>query len=117
MVGVSDPSIIVDVDASAATAMLDGLSAVNFDRTLERAAEHALTTMAFTHEDKSGELRGSPYVWVREEGIVSIVTDVPYGRFVFEGTRRARAFPVTVWYNADDLAEDVAAQIEQGGSR
>jgi hypothetical protein len=98
----------VTVDSSRAAAMLDRIAqraSGNLTPALERAADPATVTGIPVD---TGKLAGS--ITVRVQGDeAQVISDVPYARFVFRGTRYMSARPPTV--NAGALAQQAAQEI------
>ena len=88
--------------------MLDGIAhraGGDLTPALERAAGRATVTGIPVD---TGKLAASPHVRV-EGDEVKIVSDVPYARFVFRGTRYMPALPPHV--NAGALAQQAATEV------
>ena len=98
----------VVVDTTAAASMLERIAqraSQSMAPALERAARHAPVTGIPVD---TGKLAASPRVRVEGDEAL-IVSDVPYARFVFRGTRHMAARPPTV--NTAALAHAAADEV------
>jgi len=104
-------NISVSVDTSAAAAMLDRLQqqARQLGPTVQHAAQEALATISGVPVD-TGALSSS--LRVEASGTkAQIVSDVPYAKYVFYGTRYVEARPPHIGYDAAQLADDIAREL------
>lgn len=108
----SPSGITVEVDARAATAMLDGMaeraSAKQLQAAIERVARDAMGRISSVPRGATGALQGGFDLRARGDAIV-IVNTAPYARFVFRGTRHMDARPPDV--HADQIARELAQAI------
>jgi len=107
----------IDVDASEAVSLLDGIDARSGDlgAAVERVAEKALRSVSFTHKSRSGDLAGSLHVVPGDDGMsAQIVSDVFYSRFVFRGTQHAQSHPPQFHYSSDEFARDLSRELFGG---
>jgi hypothetical protein len=101
----------VEVDTSAAERMFDRLKqqATQLGGAVERAGQEALGTVSGVPVD-TGALASSLYV--KSEGTTArIVSDVPYAKYVFYGTRHMEANPPQLGYDATRFAEHIAREL------
>jgi hypothetical protein len=102
----------VSVDTSAAAGMFDRLkqqATQTAGGAVERAGQEALGTVSGVPVD-TGALASS--LRVESEGTTArIVSDVPYAKYVFYGTRHMEASPPQLDYDAAQLAEHIAREL------
>jgi hypothetical protein len=103
----------VDVDASDASRMFANLErlADDFSQTLQHEGQAAAASITGIPV-RTGRLAASPKVGPVTEHSARIVSDTPYAKFIFRGTKHIEARPPQVGYSADRLAQAVADELD-----
>lgn len=102
----------IEVDVTAAVAMLDGIAERaapgHLEGVIERVARDGMSRISGVPVGETGDLARS-FDLRRDGDSIAIVNTTPYARFVFRGTRYMEAQPPSI--PADALARELAADI------